>query len=249
MAITSTGFDDRVTDKRVGLKSSVYDKIILIGAEETPLMKMIGTSPVRAIEHSWIIDSISEPKKNAQLEISDFVGTGKSTKQKRTNSVQIFTTEVMVSETMQSVATYGGKELEQEVSKKAKEHKKDIEYSLFGLARDTDVKKSVFKNPTLRDETAPGEMAGIFHYVAKNSNAFTSGKRGNVLAFDENGDWSGTATKLTEEKLNQILQQIWDSGATPKDVFIGAKLKSAINAFATRQFGNEKMINAASTVW
>ncbi|WP_262983406.1 DUF5309 domain-containing protein [Campylobacter fetus] len=93
MAITSTGFDDRVTDKRVGLKSSVYDKIILIGAEETPLMTMIGTSPVRAIEHSWIIDSISEPKKNAQLEISDFVGSGKSTKQKRTNSVQIFTTE------------------------------------------------------------------------------------------------------------------------------------------------------------
>ena len=40
------------------------------------------------------------------------------------------------------------------------------------------------------------------------------------------------------------MQQIWDSGATPKDVFIGAALKPAINKLATRQFGNEKAINS-----
>ncbi|OCR86686.1 hypothetical protein CFT13S00388_07990 [Campylobacter fetus subsp. testudinum] len=245
MAITSTGFDNTVTDKRVGLKSSVYDKIILIGAEETPLMTMLQTSPVKAIEHSWIIDNLAEPKKNAQLEISDFTGLSKSTKQKRTNSVQIFTTNIMVSETMQNVATYGGKELEYEVTKKAKEHKKDIEYALFGLGRDNDAKKSVLKAPTSRDDATAGEMAGIFHYVAKGKNTFTAGKQGNILAFDESGDWSGTATQLTEAKLNQILQTIWDSGATPKDVFIGAKLKAAINAFASRQFGNEKMVNSS----
>ncbi|ALV24182.1 hypothetical protein CIG2463D_0587 [Campylobacter iguaniorum] len=161
MAITSTGFDNTVTDKRVGLKSSVYDKIILIGAEETPLMTMLQTSPVKATEHSWIIDKLAEPKKNAQLEISDFTNGSKSTKQKRTNSVQIFTTDVMVSETMQNVATYGGKELEYEVAKKAKEHKKDIEYALFGLGRDNDAKKSVLKAPTPRDEATAGEIRNI----------------------------------------------------------------------------------------
>ncbi|EDP4765716.1 hypothetical protein FW703_09765, partial [Campylobacter jejuni] len=59
------------------------------------------------------------------------------------------------------------------------------------------------------------------------------------LAFDETGDWSGTATELTEDKLNQILQTIWNSGVTPKDVFLGADLKGAINKFATRILGNE----------
>ncbi|EKA1247245.1 DUF5309 family protein, partial [Campylobacter coli] len=42
-----------------------------------------------------------------------------------------------------------------------------------------------------------------------------------------------------EDKLNQILQTIWNSGVTPKDVFLGADLKGAINKFATRILGNE----------
>ena len=41
---------------------------------------------------------------------------------------------------MQAVATYGSKELERETAKRAKEHKLDMEYALFGLGRDADVK-------------------------------------------------------------------------------------------------------------
>ena len=41
---------------------------------------------------------------------------------------------------MQAVATYGGKELERETAKRAKEHKLDMEYAIFGLGRDADVK-------------------------------------------------------------------------------------------------------------
>jgi len=37
--------------------------------------------------------------------------------------VQIFTSNVSVSRSMQAVATYGGKELERETAKRAKEHK------------------------------------------------------------------------------------------------------------------------------
>ena len=63
---------------------------------------------------------------------------------------------------MQAVATYGGKELERETAKRAKEHKLDMEYAIFGLGRDADVKKSVFKAPTVRTDAAAGEMAGLF---------------------------------------------------------------------------------------
>ena len=41
---------------------------------------------------------------------------------------------------MQAVATYGGKELERETAKRAKEHKLDMEYAIFGLGSDADVK-------------------------------------------------------------------------------------------------------------
>lgn len=244
MAITSTGFQSPAT-KREGLKPSVYDKIILIGADETPLLSLIGTSKVTSTEHSWLTDTIAAPKKNAQLEISDFNDVRKSTIQKTTNSVQIFTTDVSVSYTMQRVATYGGREMEREVAKRAKEHKLDMEYALFGLGRDSDVKKSVFKAPTPRTDSVAGEMAGLFYYISKGASAFSGGKRGNVLAFDSSQDWKGTATTLTEDTLRQILQNIWAAGTMPKDVFIGAELKKAINAMATRQFGNEKHVNSS----
>jgi len=121
MAITTTGFQAPAT-KREGLKPSVYENIILIGADETPILKLIGTSSVK-IEHSSLTDSLAAPKKNAQLEISDFDDQIKSSMQKTSNAVQIFTSNVSVSRSMQAVATYGGKELERETAKRAKEHK------------------------------------------------------------------------------------------------------------------------------
>ena len=139
MAITTTGFQAPAT-KREGLKPSVYENIILIGADETPILKLIGTSSVKGIEHSWLTDSLAAPKKNAQLEISDFDDQIKSSVQKTSNAVQIFTSNVSVSRSMQAVATYGGKELERETAKRAKEHKLDMEYAIFGLGRDADVK-------------------------------------------------------------------------------------------------------------
>jgi len=139
MAITTTGFQAPAT-KREGLKPSVYENIILIGADETPILKLIGTSSVKGIEHSSLTDSLAAPKKNAQLEISDFDDQIKSSVQKTSNAVQIFTSNVSVSRSMQAVATYGGKELERETAKRAKEHKLDMEYALFGLGRDADVK-------------------------------------------------------------------------------------------------------------
>ncbi|AQW81368.1 SU10 major capsid protein [Campylobacter pinnipediorum] len=246
MAITSTGFQSPAT-ARVGLVPSVYDKIMIVGADETPLLAKLGKSKVTGITHSWLIDHLADPKKNAQKEISDFDETMKSTKQQQTNAVQIFKTEVAVSRTMQAVKTYGGKELENETGKRAKEHKLDMEYALFGLGRNSDVKTSVFKEPTLRTDDAAGEMAGIFHYIAKGEKNFSGGRRGNVFAFDSTQNWTGAKTVLTEEELNQILQSIWDKGATPKDVFIGANLKRAINKMATRQFGNEKKLNTMVT--
>ena len=137
MAITTTGFQAPAT-KREGLKPSVYENIILIGADETPILKLIGTSSVKGIEHSSLTDSLAAPKKNAQLEISDFDDQIKSSVQKTSNAVQIFTSNVSVSRSMQAVATYGGKELERETAKRVKEHKLDMEYAIFG--RDADAK-------------------------------------------------------------------------------------------------------------
>lgn len=251
MAITSTEFQSPAT-QRVGLIPSVYDKIILVGANDTPIMSMIGTSVVKGITHSWITDTLKKPSKNAQLEISSFVGDQKSTKQQNTNATQIFTTDIMVSQTMQEVATYGGKELENEVAKATKVHKLDIEYAILGLGRDTSAKVSVLKAPQIREAAKPGEMAGLFYYAAKGETAFKdkNGRKeqGNIIAFGscDGNKWGvGDCVTLTEDVLHQVLQRVWESGATPKDIFIGAELKKALNKMASRQFSNEKFINSS----
>lgn len=247
MAITSTGYQSPATS-REGLKPSVLDQVILLGASDTPILSKVGRGKVQNITHSWITDAIGSPAKNAQLEISDFVGDTKSTKQKTTNAVQIFTEDVMVSASMQQIATYGGKEMAHEVAKKGKKHALDLEYSFFGLGRDTDVVTSVFKAPITRTDSVPGEAAGIFNFAAKGVSAFTSGKRGNVFAFDADADWAigdgvSAATAMTETHLNTVLESIWAAGETPKDIFVGSGLKKAFNALVTRQLGNETFTN------
>ena len=131
------------------------------------MLNLIGTSSGKGIEHSWLTDSLAAPKKNAQLEISDFDDQIKSSVQKTSNAVQIFTSNVSVSRSMQKVATYGSKELERETAKRAKEYKLDMEYAIFGLGRDADVKKSVFKTSIVGTDVAAGEMAGLFYFEHK----------------------------------------------------------------------------------
>lgn len=103
-----------------------------------------------------------------------------------------------------------------------------MEYAIFGIGRDADVKKSVFKAPTVRTDVAADEMAGLFYFLAKGANAFAAGRRANVVAFDSSDDWKGTPAALTETILFQLLQNILDAGKTTKDVFVDADLKPAI---------------------
>lgn len=146
MALPSMGHTPPATEN-VKLKQSIYETIIKIGATETPILNKIGTSKVtNPLTHSWLSDTFEEPKKNAHLELSKFVGETKNTTQKTTNATQIFITEAMVSKALLKANQYGGNEMEYQIGKKTKEHKMDIEYALFGLGRDEDAKKSVFKD-------------------------------------------------------------------------------------------------------
>ena len=241
--ITTSGNLNANTGANVGIKESIYEQIKLIGADETPLMSLIGTSPVANIKHAWLIDNLATPSRTPQLEISDFTGAGSNTKQKKENAVEIFTDDIMVSKTMQKVKTYGGQELEYQTMKKLKEHKLSLEMSLLGLGLDADAKTSIFTAPTVRTDVVAGKSAGLFYYLAKGESTFTSGARGNILAFDATKDWSGATTVLTWDIFNEILQNAYDAGETPKDVFVGAGLKKAINNFVSRQLGNDKTYN------
>ncbi len=248
MSFTSTGGNTNpATQANVGIKESIYDRILLIGPDETPFLNKVGTSPVTNIKDSWLIDKLANPTRKPQLEISDFAGGGTSTKQKKENAVEIFTDDILISKSMQKMAMHGGKELPYQTAKKIKEHKLKLEMAMIGLGRDDNAKVSVFKSPIVRAETVPGEMAGMFHFLAKSDSAFSNGKRGNVLAYDSTSNWGGVSSVMTWDIFNTILQNIYDAGETPKDVYLGADLKKAVNNFVTRQLGNENKYNGRVT--
>ena len=80
-----------------------------------------------------------------------------------------------------------------------------MEYALFGLGRDADAKKSVFKAPTVRTDATAGEMAGLFYFLAKGAESYTAkdAKREiyNIIVVKLNEDiFKITAKKLFKKK-------------------------------------------------
>lgn len=233
MALTSTGFQ-APANAREGLKPSVYDGILLVGRRECPIANIIGTENVISpIQHSWHIDTLKEPSNTPREELHELKADGQSTVQKNFNAVQIAVTEWEVSESMEKAHEYGGENpVNREKGKRAIEHAVDLEFAILGLGHDPDAKRSVFTEPLPRQQPADTPIsAGIFHFLAKGETAFNQGKRGNILAFDDSLDWTGTEQDMTEEMFLSILQQTYDLGGTPKDIFVGASLKGKINAF------------------
>lgn len=242
MAITTTEFNAPAI-AREGLIPSVYAGIVLVGASDTPLLHKLEVERVTNISHSWLTDTLKAPKNTPACELHQLRGGGASSIQKNSNAVQDTINEYEVTEDMQKVALYDSQTvLERERGKAAKEHALDLEYAFFGLGHDLDAKKSVFTEPHVRTNSKdPAIAAGFFHFLAKGKNAFSNGRRGNVLAFDDNGDWSGGEGAFSWESFMQILQVIYDSGAVPKDVFCGANLKQKINSLRAKA-GNTSVI-------
>ena len=104
------------------------------------------------------------------------------------------------------------------------------------------LKRACLKHQALELTQRLAKWQACFYFLAKGAAAFASGKRGNVVAFDSLGDWKGTPVALTETVLSQLLQNIWDAGTTPKDVFIGADLKPAINKIVFRHHSRRQII-------
>ncbi len=238
MAITSTSYP-QANLPSTGTKPSVYEGIILVGSDETPMLKAMGTSAVTNTSHSWVIDKIGDPERTPENEISSLNTTQVNHKQNNSNAVEIFKTELFVSKTMTQIKAYGGNELEHEVAKKAKEHKKLLEQMILGLNRDNDPKISLLKEPIHRSENQPGEAAGMFYFVAKDETTFTNGKKGNITAYDSSKDWTGTKSTMDWNKFNTILQQTYNAGETVKDVFVGTTLKARINSFVNRNYSDQ----------
>lgn len=195
-----------VTYEAVGNREDLLDIITNISPDETPLMTKFGTSKVTGMTHSWLTDSLSEPKQNAVLETAEFGTTEATPRVKLSNDIQIFMRDCDVSDSQEAVLKAGVKsEMAYQMQKVMKMIALDVEYAIVN-------------NNTRRAGTSvvAGLMGGVPYFNDVN-----------VL----DGAAHAGETELTEALLNDAIQLAWSKGGTPDICVVSGANKRIISGF------------------
>lgn len=195
----------KITFEAVGNKEDLMDVVTNISPTDTPFLSRFGKSKATAAYHEWTTDSLASAADNANIEAADYVFTKPASRSRTGAYVQYFMTPVEVSD-MQRIVDKAGVEDEfaYQMTKKLKEHARDIEYALV-----TGTGNSGASGTARR-------LKGALAWITTN---VTTG--------------TGTgAEAITETMFNDTLQNIWTSGGGPGlEAYANGYQKRKISAF------------------
>lgn len=207
----------------VGNREDLLDIITNISPDETPLMNKFGRSKVTGMIHSWLTDTLDQPRVNANLEDAAFTATPSVPRVKLDNYIQIFMRDCMVTDSQEAVLKAGVKsEMAYQLAKVLKAIAQDVEYAIVN-------------NNTARqgDATNPGLMGGIPYFV--NATKLPD----NVITGHQDGN-----NPFSEEDFNDAIQAAWKVGGTPDIAVMSGNNKRVVSGFS----GNaERQRSADST--
>jgi hypothetical protein len=194
------------TFQQVGLKENISDIIVNLTPTKTPFQSNIGTEKVHNVLFQWQEDSLRTANANAQVEGADASFITAVPTVMRNNVTQILTEAVVVSDTADTVTTYGrAKEMAYQMQKSASQVKRDLELSLIGSAQTL----------VTGNSTTARQMASAQQMVAA-----------------ANLTYCGAATALSEAFLLTNLQACFTSGAEPTRVQVTPSNSVIIAGFA-----------------
>lgn len=172
-----------------------------ISPTETPLLnKLARGANAKQTVHEYLVDTFAAGADNAAVEGAAFSSATLVAPTRSSNVTQIFRNDIEVSGTEQVVSDPS--QLPYQVSKKLKEHAKDIEKALMAGSQASGATDTARR------------MTGVI-------NALTT-----------NATTQASATTLTETGFNDLLELVHAStDIFPDMVFVGAKLKRAISSF------------------
>lgn len=218
----ATGTTD--TFDLVGLAEDVEDIINNISPTETPFYTMAKKKKASAVLHQWQTDSLAAAAANRAIEGDDSTYATVAPTTMLSNYLQIAKKTVMVSGTADAVRKYGRKEeFAYQISKKGKELKRDIEFSLVqnqvssagssSVARSSAGIEAMITNRQLGTNnttgTTPGYAAGVWGTVT-----------------------DGTAATMVETDLTAALDLAWQDGGNTDTIMVNSTLKRRIASFA-----------------
>lgn len=216
---TFTAFD------QVGKKEDISDVITNIAPTKTPFQTIIGSEGISNIVHQWQEDDLIAAGANAQIDGAAAPTEVANATSLRSNTTQILAKTAKVSGTANVMATYGrDKELAYQLSLRAAELKRDLEFAYVGSA----VVSVVGNNATARlmggyqqQITLTGGSAPV---VLNSVTATAAG----VAALT-----GSAAAALTETMILTVSQQLYVNGVDPDYLMIKPADATRVANFAT----------------
>lgn len=218
----ATGTTD--TFDLVGLAEDVEDIINNISPTETPFYTMAKKKKASAVLHQWQTDSLAAAAANRAIEGDDSTYATATPTTMLSNYCQIAKKTVMVSGTADAVRKYGRKEeFAYQISKKGKELKRDIEFSLV-----QNQVSSAGGSATARSSAGIEVMITNRQLGTNNTTGTTPGYAAGVWG----AVTDGTAATMVEADLTSALDLAWQDGGNTDTIMVNSTLKRRIASFA-----------------
>ena len=198
------------TYDQVGIKEDISDVISNISPTKTPFQSLIKGERVSNRLFQWQEDSLASVGDNAQLEGFTATDSTMSPTVMRSNYTQIMQKTVNVSATADVVSTYGrAKETAYQLSKKADELKRELEYHLVGKVQNASAGA---------DGVSARTFANAFG-TDPNSDAVISADV-TVTIDSDTGTAGNQAGPLTEAAVLEANQKMYEAGSEAKFLMI-----------------------------
>ena len=228
MAIVANTFQ---TYAAIGNREDLSDIIYNISPTDTPFMSSIGKEKAEGTLHEWQTDALAAAATNAQVEGDEIAFTAVVPTSRINNRTQISRKSVIVSGTQDTVNTAGrNQELAYQISKNAKELKRDMELVLCNN-----------QSAAVGGAAAARTSSGLASWIQTNINAI--GANGAIGGVDTPGilRTNGTQRAFTEAQLKGVAASCWNSGGDPSMIMLGSFNKQKLSGFTG---GSTKMTQA-----
>lgn len=214
------------TFSRTNIREDLGNIISNISPTDTPFMSNIGTTKAKQRLHEWLQDALAAADgQNKTIEGDDATIDTAPATVRRNNYTQLMDKTVSVSSTSRAVDTAGyADELAYQVSKKAKELKRDAEVRACG---------NFAAVPGAAG--TPGETAGAVAFIMTNDNRGVGGADGTLSGgtsgYVNAAATNGTLRNFTEAQLKDVIQKAWTAGGEPSMALMSGLLKQTASAF------------------
>ena len=182
----------------------VQRQVIILTPTEAPFMTGINKGKAANVLHEWQNKTLTVRQDNAKAEGSTFSFSKRTLATRSTNHTQIFdkTFDVSSSERWVKKLHDPNDTADELLNDCMAEIKTDVEHALLRGSKNSG------------NDSVARRLAGVLNYLTTNYSSVASG------------------TKLTESFFIGMLQQCWDAGGSPDEIYVGSFLKRVITGFS-----------------